>query len=122
MAIVIHWVAVVIDEIIPVDVIDIPIVIIIHPRRPIQLCLIHPHIIVDISMGIIHTRINDGHYHVRTARENIPRLGRINVRINLPGRMIVTAALRVHLPDIFQRPLNRKIGVTRRPVLIEQVI
>ena len=78
----------VLSEIIAVNIIHIAIGIIIHPRKPISLRLIHPHIVGQFPMVPLHRPVHHGHYELRVRSAQAPGLSQtyhLQVPLLLPA-------------------------------------
>ena len=108
---VIHWVAVVVDEVVPVDIIDKPVAVVVD-TVPGDLARIRPDVRHQVGVRVVNASIDYANDNVDTACGDIPCFGRVNVRIGRPARLTGV----VHSPQlgkvgVIRDCLNRKDGI-----------
>ena len=105
VAVVVHRVTVAVDEIVPMDVVDKPVAIVVDVITR-NLAGIGPDVGRQVRVRVIHPRINDSHDNSGTAGGDIPCLRGIDVSI----RRAET------LPGIVQSPELGEVGIVRQRV------
>ena len=78
VAIVIHWVAVVINRINSVNVVNVTVIVIVHTVFG-NLAGVCPHLPVQILMGIANTCVDDGNNYIGRTRDCVPCFGCANI-------------------------------------------
>jgi len=102
----IHRVRIPLSKIISINIINIPIAVIINAGCAVLFSRINPQVRNQIFMGIINTCINNPHKNLLAAGSQVPRLGRINIRIELAAGL----ACIVHSPKPVEISIIRNGG------------
>ena len=100
MAVIVHRIAVVADEVVPVDVVDESVAIVVDSVAG-HLSRIRPDVCGQVGMAVIHTRIDHGHYDAGGAGGEVPRLRGIDICIDGATRLArVLEAPQIEKPRI----------------------
>ena len=92
---IVHRIAVVVDEVIAVDVVDVTVHVVVDAVAR-DLTGVDPHVRSQVGMRVIHAGVDDGHDNVGRSGRDVPRLGRINVSIDHAAELAGV----VHAPQI----------------------
>ena len=102
VAMVVVGIAVTVDEVVPVDIVDVPVAVIVDPVAG-DLSGIDPHIGSEVRMRIVDARINNGDHHVGGSGRQVPRFRGVDVGVGEPAC----------LAGVIQPPQGREPAVIR---------
>ena len=109
---VVEGVTVLVDEVVTMDVVDIPVAVVVDPVVG-HLCRIDPDVVDQIRVGIVDAAIDHPHHHGGRAGGEVPGFQRVDIRIDLATGL----ADIVHRPQVGQlRIIGGQIGL--QPVVI----
>ncbi len=85
VAVVVHGIAVAVDEVVPVDVVDQPVAVVVDAVRR-HFAGVGPGVGGQIGVGVVDARVDHGHDDAGAARGDVPRFGRVDVGVGrAPG-------------------------------------
>ncbi len=82
--VIIHRIAIVIDDVDAVHIIDITIAVVINSVAG-NLIGVHPHLISQLLMRVADACVDDRHQHIRGTGAHLPRLGRADIDARAPA-------------------------------------
>ena len=106
VAVVVDRVIINVDEVIPVYIVYVLISIVINAVVR-NLTAINQDIVMQVSMVVVHTGINNRYDNFRASGVYFPCLRSIYITIRCSRRKVVSTACRIILADVVQRPLQR---------------
>ena len=102
MTVTVHRVAVSVGEIVPVDVVDVSVSIVVEPVTG-DLTGVGPHVSGEVRVGIVDARVDHGDDHVGRTGRQVPGLGRVDIRISGPTGLAGV----VHSPEPIEAAVVR---------------